>query len=54
MTSPGRLGYPNLAQMELQGHEFDDRWPRTVPLRLLVYFDRAGIVSDSFTVQDAP
>ena len=54
MTSPGRLGYPNLAQMELQGHEFDDRWPRTVPLRLLVYFDRAGIVSNSFTVQDAP
>ena len=54
MTSPGRLGYPNLARLELQGHEFDNQWPRTVPLRLLVYFDRAGIVSNSFTVQDAP
>ena len=54
MSSPGRLGYPNLAQMGLQGHEFDDQWPRTVPLRLLVYFDRAGIISKSFTVEDAP
>ena len=54
MSSPGRLGYPNLARLGLQGHEFDDRWPRTVPLRLLVYFNRTGIVSNSFTVQDAP
>jgi hypothetical protein len=54
MTSPSRLGYPNLAQLGLQGHEFDNKWPRTVPLRLLVYFDRAGIASNSFTVQDAP
>jgi len=54
MTSPGRLGYPNLAQMGLQGHEFDDQWPRTVPLRLLVYFDQVEIQSKSFTVQDAP
>jgi hypothetical protein len=54
MSSPGRLGYPNLAQLGLQGHEFDNQWPRTVPLRLLVYFDRTGIVSNSFTVQDAP
>jgi len=54
MTSPGRLGYPNLAQLGLQGHEFDDRWPRTVPLRLLMYFDRANIITKSFTVQDAP
>jgi hypothetical protein len=54
MSSPGRLGYPNLAQLGLQGHEFDDRWPRTVPLRLLVYFNRTEIVSNSFTVQDAP
>jgi hypothetical protein len=54
MTSPGRLGYPNLAQPGLQGHEFDDQWPRTVPLRLLVYFDRASVVSNSFTVQEAP
>jgi hypothetical protein len=54
MSSPGRLGYPNLAQLGLQGHEFDDRWPRTVPLRLLVYFDLAGIETRSFTVADAP
>ena len=54
MTSPGRLGYPNLARPGLQGHEFDTQWPRTVPLRLLVYFDRAGITSNSFTAQDAP
>jgi len=54
MSSPGLLGYPNLAQPGLQGHEFDNQWPRTIPLRLLVYFDRAGIVSKSFTVEDAP
>jgi hypothetical protein len=54
MSSPGLLGYPNLAQLGLQGHEFDDQWPRTVPLRLLVYFDRIGIKSNSFTVKDAP
>jgi hypothetical protein len=54
MTSPGRLGYPNLAKLGLQGHEFDDQWPRTVPLRLLVYFDLAGIETKSFTVKDAP
>ena len=54
MTSPGRLGYPNLARLELQGHEFDNQWPRTVPLRLLVYFARSGIVSNSSTIEDAP
>ena len=54
MSNPGLLGYPNLAPLGLQGHEFDDRWPRTVPLRLLVYFDRANIITKSFTVQDAP
>lgn len=54
MSSPGRLGYPNLARFGLQGHEFDDQWPRTVPLRLLVYFDLAGIITRSFTVRDAP
>jgi hypothetical protein len=54
MSSPGRLGYPNLAQLGLQGHEFDHQWPRTIPLRLLVYFAQYGIVSNSFTVQDAP
>jgi hypothetical protein len=54
MSSPGLLGYPNLARLGLEGHEFDDQWPRTVPLRLLVYFDRIGIKSNSFTVQDAP
>lgn len=54
MSSPGRLGYPNLARLGLQGHEFDDKWPRTVPLRLLLYFDRAGIAHNSFTVQEAP
>lgn len=54
MSNPGLLGYPNLAQPGLQGHEFDDQWPRTVPLRLLVYFDQAGIPSNSFTVEEAP
>jgi hypothetical protein len=54
MSSPGLLGYPNLARLGLQGYEFDDQWPRTVPLRLLVYFDRIGIKSNSFTVEDAP
>jgi hypothetical protein len=54
MSAPGLLGYPNLARLGLQGHEFDDQWPRTVPLRLLVYFDLAGIETKSFIVKDAP
>lgn len=54
MSSPGVLGYPNLADPDLPGDEFDHRWPRTTPLRLLVYFKMAGIKSRSFTVTDAP
>ena len=54
MSSPGLLGYPNLARTGLQGHEFDDQWPRTVPLRLLVYFDQVSIPSNSLTVEEAP
>jgi len=54
MSSPGLLGYPNLAHPNLQGHEFDNQWPRTAPLRLLIYLQQAGISSKSFTVEDAP
>jgi len=54
MSAPGLLGYPNLARENLQGYEFDDTWPRTVPLRLLVYFETAGITSKSFQIEEAP
>jgi hypothetical protein len=38
-----RLGYPNLARPALQPWEFDQEWPRVVPLRLLMYLDSAGL-----------
>lgn len=54
MSSPGVLGYPNLARPDLQPDEFDHTWPRTVPLRLLVYLDQAGLKHRSFDITDAP
>lgn len=54
MSAPGVLGYPNLASLGLSPDEFDSTWPRTVPLRLLMYFKYAQIPFRSFCVKEAP
>jgi len=53
------VGYPNLAQWAAQPYtlewqQFDDHWPRTVPLRLLMYLDAAHIPYSVSTVAGAP
>lgn len=52
-TTP-RLGYPNLAQPNLAPDEFDVTWPRSIPLRLLMYFERAGIEFRCHQTESAP
>lgn len=52
-------GYPNLAKWKAEPYtkewrEFDAHWPRTVPLRLTMYLDYAGISYGTYTVNDAP
>ena len=52
-------GYPNLAKWAArpftkEWRQFDSHWPRTVPLRLLMYLDSAGINYGTYTVADAP
>lgn len=48
------IGYPNLAAPNLAPDEFDIKEPRSVPLRLLMYFQRAGIGFKSWLVHDCP
>lgn len=48
------LGYPNLAQPNLAPDQFDNTWPRSIPLRLLMYFKRAGIAFRSWRVDSCP
>ena len=54
MSSPGVLGYPNLAQESLLPDQFDYTWPRAIPCRLFVYFKRHNINVDQCLVSDAP
>ena len=54
-----QIGHPNLALWKSDPftpgwREFDKHWPRTIPLRLLLYFDHAGIPYTVSTVIDAP
>lgn len=49
-----QLGYPNLAQFNLHPDQFDTTWPCCTPLRLLMYFQRAGIDFQTYTVDTAP
>lgn len=49
-----RIGYPNLARPGLTPDQFDTEWPRVVPLRLLTYFDSAGIKFKAHLVDLAP
>lgn len=54
MSAPEVLGYPNLAQRDLDPDGFDHTWPRTVPCRLFVYFQRHSIPVRQCQVSDAP
>lgn len=52
-------GHPNLAKWTAQPYtkewrQFDEHWPRTVPLRLLMYLDYADIKYGIHSVQSAP
>lgn len=48
------LGYPNLAKRDLSPHEFDVTWPRTLPLRLLMYLQQFGFAFRTHEVRSAP
>lgn len=48
------LGYPNLARKDIEPWQFDDTWPRTVPLRLLLYLQAQGTAYQAHLVADAP
>lgn len=57
--SSDRIGYPNLATWKADPYtaewrQFDNHWPRTIPLRLLMYLDLANIPYCVSTVVDAP
>jgi hypothetical protein len=48
------IGYPNLAKPGLLPDEFDVTWPYTIPNRLQMYLDSAGIRFSIWTVDSAP
>lgn len=48
------IGYPNLARQDIEPWQFDDTWPRTVPLRLLLYLQAQGIDHAPHLIVDAP
>lgn len=54
VASSPTLGYPNLARKNLKPDEFDHTWPRTLPLRLLVYMTRNGHNFRVWTIDQAP
>lgn len=54
VVSSPTLGYPNLAPPNLAPDEFDTTWPRCVPLRLQVYFDRFNLPFAVHDVRAAP
>lgn len=58
LSSPS-IGCPNLAKWTAEPftpewRQFDTHWPRTVPLRLLMYLNAAHIPYGVYTVVDAP
>lgn len=48
------IGYPNLARPGLSPDQFDDTWPRSIPIRLLVYFETERIANQAHLVSSAP
>jgi hypothetical protein len=56
LVAPG-IGYPNLSRHQAQPftlawRQFDHHWPRTVPLRLLLYLQRYDIEHSVICTQD--
>jgi hypothetical protein len=54
LGSNRNLGYPNLAQPDLKSDQFDHTWPRTLPLRLLMYLPRFNLEFKTHLVDQAP
>jgi len=48
------IGYPNLARKDIEPWQFDDTWPRTVPLRLLLYLQAEGVPYAAHPIDQAP
>lgn len=48
------LGRPNLAVTDIETAQFDTTWPYVIPLRLLMYLRRAGIVFRTWHIEQAP
>lgn len=48
------IGYPNLARPGLNPDEFDDTWPRVLPLRLLMYLKQENLEFSTFLIDQAP
>jgi hypothetical protein len=48
------IGYPNLARLNLTPEEFDVTWPYTIPNRLQMYLESAGIKFNVWTVTSSP
>lgn len=49
-----KIGYPNLAELNLGPEEFDQSWPFTIPFRIQMYLDNAGIPYMIHPVESAP
>lgn len=48
------IGYPNLARRDIEPWQFDDTWPRVVPMRLLMYMVAQNIQHSAHLVENAP
>lgn len=48
------LGHPNLVPLDLPPDQVDGTWPYCLPLRLIMYFRRAGIKFCTHTIDQAP
>lgn len=48
------IGYPNLAQRNLEPDRFDSEWPRVVPLRLLMHMKSMGMNNRAHLIGQAP
>ncbi len=48
------LGHPNLVNQDLEPDLWDVTWPYCIPLRLLVYLQRANIAFATYPVEQAP
>ena len=49
-----KIGYPNLAKPGLSPDQFDSTWPFTIPFRIQMYLQSAGVPVSYHTVEHAP